>query len=130
MTLKKVGFLCIGLKGWISLERTKQFYIDSLKETHEIILIHSEAAFFEKLDSFDIVLNFFGNLVWEYKHKIKTPVIFCLHGGAVLNYKFLINNAEKVSAHDSFIVNCKVLILTKVEYVNVSKFFFPNEKRL
>lgn len=106
MTLKKIGFLCVGLKGWISLERTKQFYIDSLQETHEIILIHSEEEFFEKLDSFDVILNFFGNLVWEHKDKIKTPVIFCLHGGAILNYKFLVNNAEKVSAHDTFIVNC------------------------
>ncbi|WP_420574470.1 glycosyltransferase family 4 protein [Kordia sp.] len=106
MSLQKIGFLCIGLKGWISLERTKQFYIDSLKETHEIILIHSEEEFFEKLDSFDVILNFFGNLVWEHKHNIKVPVIFCLHGGAVLNYKFLVNNVEKVSAHDSFIVNC------------------------
>ncbi|MBC8754090.1 glycosyltransferase family 4 protein [Kordia sp. YSTF-M3] len=106
MALKKIGFLCVGLKGWISLERTKSFYIESLENTYEIILIHSEKEFFEKLDSFDIVLNFFGNLVWEHKHKIKTPVIFCLHGGAVLNYKFLVNNAEKVSAHDAFIVNC------------------------
>ncbi|WP_430409964.1 glycosyltransferase family 4 protein [Kordia sp.] len=106
MTLKKIGFVCIGLKGWLSLERTKTFYVESLQKTHDVILIHSEQEFFDTLQHFDVIINFFGNLVWEHKHNIKVPVVFCLHGGAVLNYEFLINNAEKVNAHDAFIVNC------------------------
>ena len=106
MALKKIGFLCVGLKGWISLDRTKEFYLKSLKKSYEIILIHTKKDFFQELHHFDLIINFFGNLAWEYKHEIKIPVIFCLHGGAVLDYSFLIKNAKKINTSDSFIVNC------------------------
>lgn len=114
--LKKIGFLSTKIGDWLSLERTKEFYLQGLSKSYDVVLIENELHLKKEIDDCDIVINFFGVLGWNFRDCIKKPVIYCLHGGAILDYEYLIKKSKFIYETDCFIVNCESdrLVLKKI----------------
>ncbi|VAW11248.1 hypothetical protein MNBD_BACTEROID03-1563 [hydrothermal vent metagenome] len=103
----KIGFLSLPTQNWLSLKRTRKFYIKALSEHFKVIEIRSEQDFLEHGTRCRLWINFFGDLAWKFKNRIQAPVLFCLHGGGVLDYRLLMERARELNSHDGFIVNCR-----------------------
>ena len=83
----------IGLKehSWKSINRTKGFYLKALTSKYNCIPIESEEDI-EKLPQLDALLHFSGNLGWILRKHPNVPLIFAIHGGAILNQHFLLQH--------------------------------------
>ncbi|MBL3659033.1 glycosyltransferase family 4 protein [Fulvivirga sediminis] len=100
----KIGITGGGKHAWVSVDRTRRFYIDALQQDFDLVFIDN----IQQVEAYDIdlLLNFAGNIGWEVAGKISCPVIYCAHGGAILNQDFLYEQLPNLRDCDGIIVNC------------------------
>ena len=102
---KTLGITGGSKHAWVSVDRTRRFYIDALEQAFELVFL--ESAQQTEQHTIDLLLNFSGNIGWEVAGKVSCPVIYCAHGGAILNQDFLFKQLPKLRECDGIIVNCQ-----------------------
>ncbi|WP_440134567.1 glycosyltransferase family 4 protein [Chitinophaga sancti] len=102
----KIGLLEFNESMWPSLERTKAFYLDTITKRFDTctVTISNNG---EISDTPDAIVNFMGNAGWELNTHPDCPLIFGIHGGTILNQRFLRTHLEKLRPSDMLIVNCQ-----------------------
>lgn len=100
-----LGLIGIGKHFWKSINRTRQFYLDTLTK-------YFHCTFFETLEeaigapSLDAVINFSGSFGWKLRDQFKCPFIYSIHGGAILDQDFLRDNLSRLENTDVLLFNC------------------------
>ncbi|MBL6449296.1 glycosyltransferase family 4 protein [Fulvivirga sp. 29W222] len=101
---KKIGITGGDKHAWVSVDRTRRFYIDALNQEFDLVFIENAQQLDE--NEIDLLLNFAGNIGWEVAGKVSCPIIYCAHGGAILNQDFLYKQLPNLRECDGIIVNC------------------------
>ncbi len=102
--------IIVGVSGfdahpWPSVERTRRFYERALSARFR--LRRADDLSDESLaDGSDALLSFHSNQYWELKQHPACPILFALHGAAVLQQEFLRAHLVGLETSDVLIVNC------------------------
>jgi glycosyltransferase involved in cell wall biosynthesis len=90
---------------WPSVERTRNFYRRALESEFDLRALDAEPD-----ESFparaDAVLSFHSGRCWELAEHPDAPMLFALHGAAILQQEFLRAHAGILKTSDVLIVNC------------------------
>lgn len=100
----------IGVSGWEphrwqSVERTRRFYLRALSSEYELCQLDNVPAG-EGTDLPDAIVNFTGSRYWQVEHHPACPLIFGMHGGAIINQSFLRAYLPRLETGDVLLVNC------------------------
>jgi glycosyltransferase involved in cell wall biosynthesis len=88
---------------WTSVERTRQAFLRALGARFTLRHVAEDAP----LDpTSDALLNFSGPFAWELTPHPDMPLLFAMHGGAVLNQEALRGYLGRLESTDTLIVNC------------------------
>jgi glycosyltransferase involved in cell wall biosynthesis len=91
--------------GWQSLERTYRFYRNALEAEFDIeVVAHVSGSW--RANGFDAVVSFSGAGCWELDSHPDCPLLFALHGGAVVSRDFLRHHLPRLETTDALIGNC------------------------
>lgn len=101
---KRIGIIGGQSHPWISVDRTRRFYLEALQEDYDFIHIDSDIQ--NSKIEIDLLINFYGVEGW-INSSCQCPKLFCIHGGAILNEEFLIENLAKITDQDALVVTCK-----------------------
>ena len=101
MILGVEGF---GTHKWTSVERVRAFYSRALSGEFELQSIDSAADLSNP--TLDAVLAFIGHHCWRVEPHPNHPILFVMHGGAILDHEFLNANAHRLQTSDVLIVTC------------------------
>ncbi|ASZ13768.1 glycosyltransferase family 4 protein [Chitinophaga pendula] len=104
--MRDVGLLAFQESMWPSLERTRAFYQETI------------AARFQTRDLGDVqagikgplpdaIVNFMGAAGWTLPELPGCPLIFGMHGGAILDQAFLRQHLGRLRTTDVLLVNCQ-----------------------
>jgi len=99
-----IGVEGFGPHKWPSLERTRSFYHRALSSEFELQPIDSSSALLN--GAFDAVLAFVGTHCWNVDRHPDYPILFAMHGGAILDREFLNDHLHKLQTSDVLILNC------------------------
>ncbi|HEY2030488.1 MAG TPA: glycosyltransferase family 4 protein [Myxococcales bacterium] len=103
MTLRRrLGVTGFGTHPWPSVERTRRFYERALSARFELVPVRSA----EDAERVDALLSFSGNVAWELARHPPCPLIFAMHGGAIVDQPFLATALERLETTDALLVNC------------------------
>lgn len=102
MILGVEGF---GTHKWVSVERARSFYSRALSPEFEFRAINSATDVSNP--SLDAVLAFAGNHCWKVEPHPNHPILFPMHGGAILDREFFNAHLQRLQTSDVLIVNCK-----------------------
>jgi glycosyltransferase involved in cell wall biosynthesis len=87
------------------LDRTYRFYRSALEAEFDVeVVAHVSGPWRAK--GVDAVVSFSGAGCWELDSQPDCPLIFALHGGAVLSRDFLRNHLPRLKTTDVLIGNC------------------------
>jgi glycosyltransferase involved in cell wall biosynthesis len=102
----KVGLLEFNKTIWPSLERTREFYINTLSSRFKAapVEISQEGEIAQVPDA---IVNFLGDAGWQFQNHPDCPLIFGMHGGAILNQPFLRTHLQRLKTSDVLLVNCQ-----------------------
>jgi glycosyltransferase involved in cell wall biosynthesis len=89
---------------WTSVERTRHFFERALAAEMELVREAPVDGWFAELP--DAVLNFSGSRCWDLDHHPDCPLLFAIHGGAILDQDFLRRRLGRLESTDVLIVNC------------------------
>lgn len=104
-TKKNIGVIG-GIKHpWISVDRTRHYFISALSKYYTITYLEDSCD--QKFDNLDLILNFYGKTGWERPESIPCPVLLCVHGATVIGQEFLLQNLPNLTNKDGLIVNCQ-----------------------
>jgi glycosyltransferase involved in cell wall biosynthesis len=101
----RIGIAGIRKHPWQSVDRTRRFYLRTLSTDFRVINLDDESAYHSGI-SLDGALNFSGNKLWGVTPHPPYPLLFAIHGGAILNQEFLWNHLVHLQSTDVLIVNC------------------------
>lgn len=99
-----IGVEGFGPHEWPSLERTRSFYRRALSAEFELQPVDSAAGLLH--GAFDAVLAFVGTHSWNVDPHPDYPILFAMHGGAILDREFLNDHLPRLRTSDVLIVNC------------------------
>ncbi len=100
----KIGVFGGGAQQWPSLNRTYRSYVDALSQRHDVVEVEAGDGSCKEAD---VLINFGGNGGWDIlTAEERPPVVFALHGGAVLNAGFVQERLARLRPGDCFIGNC------------------------
>lgn len=103
--LVRIGIFGGGPQAWPSLNKTYAAYILALGTHHEVVTLEAATTDF---DGIDAVVNFAGEAGWRLALRAqRPPIVFVLHGGAVLNLAQLRARLPTLQHGDRFIGNCQ-----------------------
>lgn len=87
---------------WLSVERTRKFYGKALSRSFRLRPANriSDAGP-------AVSLNFSGSTGWDFDVHPSRPLVYALHGGTVLDHRFLASRLGKLQRSDGLIVNCR-----------------------
>jgi glycosyltransferase involved in cell wall biosynthesis len=91
--------------GWQSLARTYRFYRWALEADFDVEVVASLPRSW-KATGVDAVVSFSGDSCWQLASHPTCPLIFALHGGAVLSQAFLRSHLSRLETTDLLIGNC------------------------
>ncbi|MDJ0841146.1 MAG: glycosyltransferase [Acidobacteriota bacterium] len=102
----RCGITGAGKHFWQSVNRTRRFYLNALEQRFTLVPEReSEDGWFDPLP--DAVLNFSGNRCWQRSQHPDCPMLFGMHGGAVLDQPFLHRHLPSLDTSDVLLVNCR-----------------------
>ncbi|MCA1576689.1 MAG: hypothetical protein LC794_04915 [Acidobacteria bacterium] len=101
--------MILGVEGfsrhkWTSVERVRSFYSRALSDEFELQAIDSPADLANP--ALDAILAFVGHHAWRVEPHPDCPMLFVMHGGAILNRDFLGAHVKRLRASDVLIVTC------------------------
>ncbi len=100
-----IGLLGFQQHRWQSVERTRRFYERTLAAEFDLRIADTNGQFSGlKLDA---IVNFSGHMGWELVPHPPCTLVFALHGGPVLDYRFLSERVPQYENTDLFLVNCR-----------------------
>jgi glycosyltransferase involved in cell wall biosynthesis len=102
MKRKRLGMHGFGEHPWVSVDRTRRFFLDALKPEFELVFGDEPFA----AGSVDAVLAFVGTTAWDDVATASVPYLFAIHGGATLDHVALRSHAGRLRSSDTLIVNC------------------------
>lgn len=88
---------------WPSVDRTRRFYLDVLRRRFDVTFLQEGA---EAPGTLDALLNFAGPLAWHLPEHPPYPLLFGMHGGAVLEPEHLQRRLGALETTDVLLVNC------------------------
>lgn len=88
---------------WPSVDRTRRFYLDALQRRFEVVPLEGDSGAPADLDA---LLNFAGPLAWHLPEHPPYPLLFGMHGGAVLEPGLLRDRLGALETTDVLLVNC------------------------
>lgn len=100
----KIGLIGFEPHKWQSVDRTRQFYLDTLQSAFECKLVE-DISDLSALDQFDRILDFSGKYWWR-PQRAKTPITFPCHGALVVQQEFLRQHFPGLGSDDCIIYNC------------------------
>lgn len=101
----RVGLVGSPPPAWQSLQRTYRFFSRALESEFDVDYIMKPSGAW-LAGGFDAVVSFSGPACWQFESHPDCPILFALHGGAVLNRDFLYSNLQRLETTDTLIVNC------------------------
>lgn len=99
-----IGVEGFGPHKWPSLERTRAFYRRALSVEFELEPVDTAAGL--QNGAFDAVVAFVGTHSWNLDPHPDYPILFAMHGGAILDREFLNDHLHHLRTSDVLIVNC------------------------
>jgi glycosyltransferase involved in cell wall biosynthesis len=102
----EIGVEGFGPHKWPSVERTRRFYERALAAEFNVRVVDDagdEDFFAARLDA---LLSFYGRRCWEFDVHPRCPLLFAMHGGAVVGQEFLRAHLHRLETTDTLIVNC------------------------
>jgi glycosyltransferase involved in cell wall biosynthesis len=90
---------------WPSVERTRQFYLRAFEGWDLEFLGEDEDAWFQQQP--DAILSFAGGRIWRRTPHPPCPLLFALHGGAVVDHEPLRHALRALDTTDVLIANCR-----------------------
>jgi glycosyltransferase involved in cell wall biosynthesis len=101
----KIGLLEFNETTWPSVERTRAFYLHVLSTAFETVPVapDPDGKIAEEMDA---VVNFLGDEGWQLHTHPDCPLVFGMHGGAILNQDCLRRHLGRLRTSDLLIVNC------------------------
>lgn len=102
MNIALEGF---GQHKWLSVERARQFYRRALSSEFDLRHIDASFDWFADTET-DAVLAFVGNRSWRLEKHPEYPLLFTMHGGAILDHEFLAAHLKHLETTDVLFVNC------------------------
>lgn len=101
----EIAVLGAGDQDWPSLSRTRDLYLQALKSRHNVHLVD---VIEDAGGDIDAIVNFGGKSGWNALFQERVcPIIFVLHGGAVLDTYFIYKHLNITRKCDFFIGNCE-----------------------
>lgn len=88
---------------WMSVNKTQNFYMHSLNKHFQVYLRNEDVL---ECD-IDIAMNFSGDYFWKNNLNPHVMKVIVMHGGLVLDQKFLREYLPTLRASDVLIVNCR-----------------------
>lgn len=104
--MREVGLLAFQESMWPSLERTRAFYREAIAarfRTRDLGEVHEGIGG----TSPDAIVNFMGAAGWTMPQLPDCPMIFGMHGGAILDQAFLRQHLGRLRTTDVLLVNCQ-----------------------
>lgn len=101
-TSRRLGVAGFGTHPWPSVERTRRFYERALSGHFQLVPVQSS----EDAEGVDALLSFSGNAAWNLVRHPPCPLIFAMHGGAIVDQPFLATALERLETTDALLVNC------------------------
>jgi glycosyltransferase involved in cell wall biosynthesis len=109
-TVRRTGGISVGVDGftthpWPSVERTRKFYERALSSEFDLRQLDhlGDEDFASHTDA---VLSFHSLRCWQLPKHPEAPLIFALHGGAILHQEFLRAHLGRLETSDVLVVNC------------------------
>jgi glycosyltransferase involved in cell wall biosynthesis len=99
---KRIGIVGGNHHSWVSVDRTRQYYIRALEKSYEIVFLDKDL----RVDDIDLLINFSGETGWT-QTAADYPRLMCIHGGAILDQTFLKKYLPNLTTKDGLIVNCQ-----------------------
>ena len=87
--------------GFASINRTIRFYEQALAAAFDLVPLGAE----DKVENLDGVLSFGGSRWWRERPRPDCPLIFAIHGGAVVNPE-VHEWVDHLTIADAFLINC------------------------
>lgn len=104
MSRKTLAIFGMAPHAWKSVDRTRAFYQAALQERYDCVHVDTEQQLRQLQPH--AVLNFTGNAGWTLQEHPSAPLIFAIHGGAILNQDFLRQHLQRLHTSDTLLVNC------------------------
>jgi glycosyltransferase involved in cell wall biosynthesis len=101
----RLGLSGFGRHPWPSVERTRQFYLRAFEGWNLELLGDSPDAWFAHEP--DAILSFSGSRMWERTPHPPCPLLFALHGGAIVDHEPLGRLLRALETTDVLIANCR-----------------------
>lgn len=100
----RIGIFGGGPQAWPSLNKTHAAYVRALGLNHSVVALADEESGWSDID---VVLAFAGDAGWRLARRAeRPPIVFVLHGGAVLNVMQIGERLPTLQPGDRFIGNC------------------------
>jgi len=96
-----VGTQGLTVHGFPSINRTRRFYQEALGEEFELVPLSPQ----DSTDELDAILSFGGSRWWEQRPRPSCPILFAIHGGAIINPE-IAALSDHLTTADSFLINC------------------------
>lgn len=105
---------------WPSVERTRRFYERALISEFDVEVLDAREGqdFYTGCDA---ILSFYSQRCWELQQHPPVPLLFALHGGAVLHQDFMRPHLGRLETSDVLIVNCTSDITVMSKLFNADK---------
>ncbi|MDX1121813.1 glycosyltransferase [Sinorhizobium medicae] len=103
--MAKVGITKFTDDKWVSVSATYDFYRRALSSSFDLIEI-SQNDLVSVSHELDAIVNFRGSRAYLERERIACPVLYGMHGGLVVDHKFVSENISKLRTGDTLLVNC------------------------
>ncbi|MBC7975077.1 MAG: glycosyltransferase, partial [Myxococcales bacterium] len=100
----RLGLAGFGRHPWASVERTRRFYERAFEGWELELIGDAPEAWFARGP--DAILSFSGSRIWRRTPHPDCPLVFALHGGAVVDYEPLGHLLGALETTDVLIANC------------------------